>query len=80
MAALRAGISTVVIPADNESDLDEIDQSVRKALKFVTADHLDAILDVVLDRSIGTETDAPVMNEPAVLPPKGKQNGVRIGQ
>ena len=37
MAALRAGIATVIIPAENEPDLDEIDQSVRERLKFVTA-------------------------------------------
>ena len=50
MAALRTGISTVIIPADNEKDLDEIDADVRKALKFVTTDHVDHILDVALNR------------------------------
>ena len=50
MAALRAGVSTVIIPAANEPDLDEIDQTVRRSLKFVTADHVDAILDVALNR------------------------------
>jgi len=51
MAALRAGIKTVVIPAENEPDLDEIDQTVRADLNFITSDNIDDILDVALDFS-----------------------------
>ncbi|MCL2152112.1 MAG: endopeptidase La [Oscillospiraceae bacterium] len=51
MAALRAGIKTVIIPADNEPDLEEIDQSVRKELKFISTDNIDSILGVALDFS-----------------------------
>ena len=51
MAALRANVKTVIIPADNEPDLDEIDQTVRRALDFITADNIDGILDIVLDFS-----------------------------
>ena len=50
MAALRAGVHTVIIPAANEKDLDEIDPDVRAALEFVTTDHVDRILDVALVR------------------------------
>ncbi|MBQ3404064.1 MAG: endopeptidase La [Oscillospiraceae bacterium] len=48
MAALRAGIHTVIIPAENERDLEEIDQTVRRGLNFVTTSHIDNILDLVL--------------------------------
>lgn len=51
MAALRNGIRTVIIPKDNERDLEEIDQTVRKALNFVTAQTVDTVLDVALNRS-----------------------------
>ncbi len=51
MAALRTGINTVIIPADNEKDLQDIDQSVRAALNFITTDHVDNILDTALIRS-----------------------------
>ena len=54
MAALRAGIRTVVIPADNESDLSEIDQSVRDSLQFITVSGMDAALDAVMDFTDGT--------------------------
>lgn len=48
MAALRTGITTVIIPGENEKDLDEIDQTVRSSLNFITTDHVDKILDVAL--------------------------------
>ncbi len=48
MAAYRAGIQTVVIPKDNQSDLSEIDPVVRQALHFVTADRVDTVLQTVL--------------------------------
>lgn len=44
MAALRNGIQTVIIPADNEKDLDEIDQTVRNALNFVLVDQAEQVL------------------------------------
>ena len=50
MAALRHGIRTVIIPKDNERDLEEIDQTVRKSLNFVTAQTVDTVLDVALNR------------------------------
>ena len=49
MAAMRAGVKTVIIPSDNEPDLEEIDQTVRNALNFITTDNVDNILNVVLD-------------------------------
>ena len=76
MAALRAGVSTVIIPAGNEADLDEIDQTVRRSLKFVTADHVDAILDVALNR---LDAGQPAGASP-VPPRTGKHETARIGQ
>ena len=48
MAALRAGVQTVILPADNEPDLAEIDPRVREALRFVPTDHVDKVLDLAL--------------------------------
>ena len=44
MAAYTHHIKTVIIPDENESDLDEIDKTVRGALQFVTAGHLDTVI------------------------------------
>lgn len=56
MAAMRAGVKTVIIPADNEADIENIDQTVRRALEFVPTDHVDKVLDVALIR--GAENSA----------------------
>jgi ATP-dependent Lon protease len=50
MAALRHGIRTVIIPKDNERDLEEIDQTVRKSLNFITAQTVDTVLEAALNR------------------------------
>ena len=44
MAAYRNGIRTVLLPADNEKDLEEIDQTVRAGLRFVAVEQVDAVL------------------------------------
>ena len=48
MAALRHGIKTVIIPQANEKDLQEIDQTVRQALNFITVEHIDAVVESAL--------------------------------
>ena len=61
MAALRHGVSTVIIPEDNLRDLEEIDQTVRKSLNFVTARTMDTVLDTALVRT--GEIPAPMLTE-----------------
>ena len=43
MAALRAKLCTVILPKENEKDLDEIDQSVREKLHFIPVETVDAV-------------------------------------
>lgn len=59
MAALRAGVHTVIIPADNEADLEEIDQTVRSRLRFVPTDHVDKVMDVALARESAENVICP---------------------
>ncbi len=49
MAALRHGITTVIIPKDNEKDLQQIDPTVRKALNFISAQTVDTVLEAALN-------------------------------
>lgn len=67
MAALRHGIKTVIIPEENRKDLEEIDQTVRKALTFVTARTADTVLETALRFP---QPDAPVVvsADPQSLP------------
>ena len=50
MAALRNGIHTVIIPKDNETDLEKIDQTVRNALTFIPVSHVDQVLAEALEQ------------------------------
>ena len=44
LAALRGGITTVLIPAENEKDLADIPAPVKKALEIVPVSHVDEVL------------------------------------
>ena len=50
MAALRAGVKTVIIPRDNEVDLQEIDPLVREQLRFAPVEHADQVLELVFPK------------------------------
>ncbi len=50
MAALRHGVSTVIIPKDNLRDLQDIDPVVRNSLNFITAETVDVVLQSALNR------------------------------
>ncbi len=49
LAARRAGVRTVVIPKENEPDLQDLPAETRKELSFVLADHVDEVLEAALD-------------------------------
>ncbi len=49
MAALRHGVQTVIIPAENERDLEQIDPVVRKSLNFITASSVETVLEAALN-------------------------------
>ncbi|HET7580406.1 MAG TPA: endopeptidase La [Bacillales bacterium] len=44
LSAHRAGLTTILFPIENEKDLDDIPDSVRKELKFIAVSHLDEVL------------------------------------
>src|SRR5690625_1085477 len=44
LSAHRAGIRTIILPSENEKDLEDIPESVRKDLNFVLVHHLDDVL------------------------------------
>ena len=51
LAALRAGITTVFIPKDNEKDLVEIPENVKKALTILPVSHVDEVIGKALVRA-----------------------------
>lgn len=48
LAAHRAGIRTVILPAENEKDLEDIPVNVRKEMTFQLVSHADEVLDLAL--------------------------------
>ena len=64
MAALRHGIKTVIIPAANERDLADIDQTVRSKLHFVIAREIGTVLDTALNPLAAEEKPLNIPVEP----------------
>ncbi|MBO8141786.1 MAG: endopeptidase La [Firmicutes bacterium] len=54
LAAHRHGIRTVILPRDNEKDLEDIPAAVRRRLDIRLVDHMDDVLDMAL---IGSQTE-----------------------
>lgn len=48
ISAHRSGIRTIIIPKDNEKDIDDIPQSVQKDLNIILADNIDTVLENAL--------------------------------
>ncbi|HHW61735.1 MAG TPA: endopeptidase La, partial [Syntrophomonadaceae bacterium] len=48
LAAHRAGISNIIIPAGNKKDLEEIPANIRRKVNFITVEHMDEVLDIAL--------------------------------
>jgi ATP-dependent Lon protease len=71
LAALRAGITTVFIPKENEKDLAEIPDNVKKHLKIIAVSDVDELISQALaKRPVAIEWEEPP--EP-VAPPASEQ-------
>ncbi|MGH6616187.1 endopeptidase La [Sphingomonas sp.] len=70
LAALRGGIKTVLIPAENEKDLVEIPTNIREGLTIIPVAHVDEVLRLALTDPL-TAIDWSEADELAALPPAG---------
>jgi len=52
LAALRGGITTVLIPKENEKDLEEIPDNVKRGLKIIPVSTADEVLEKALIRPL----------------------------
>jgi ATP-dependent Lon protease len=52
LAAQRAGLRRVILPSENEHDLDELPSDTRRELDFVLVDSIDQVLDAAFDGSM----------------------------
>ena len=66
LAALRGGITTVLIPKENEKDLAEIPDNVKKGLKIIPVGHVDEVLANALVRApVPITWEEPAEDQPA---------------
>lgn len=56
LAAHRAGLSSVMIPRQNEQDLDDLPEDIRDALTFIPVDLIGEALQAVLQSSVDTKS------------------------
>lgn len=54
LGAVRAGIQEIIIPIDNEADIDDIPKEIRERITFHLAETLDDVIDVALADGPGT--------------------------
>ncbi|MBE6753003.1 MAG: endopeptidase La, partial [Ruminococcaceae bacterium] len=66
MAAMTAGIDTVIIPNDNLPEVDRLSETVRRAITFVPAEQLDTVLECALSRSLSDCGGAAEKLAPAI--------------
>ena len=52
LAALRGGIKTAIIPAENEKDLKEIPDNVKQGLKIIPVKHVEEVLKIALTKNL----------------------------
>ncbi|QKG84066.1 endopeptidase La [Kroppenstedtia pulmonis] len=50
LAAHRAGLEQILIPKENEKDLEDVPESIRKDLKITPVEHMDEVLELALMR------------------------------
>jgi ATP-dependent Lon protease len=49
LAAHRAGLKTIILPRDNEPDLEELPEEVHQAINFILVDTMDEVLSQALE-------------------------------
>jgi len=80
LAALRGGITTVLIPAENEKDLAEIPASLKEVLKIIPVAHVDEVLALALAEPMQpiewTDADEHAAEPP--VPPVAPETGTAV--
>ncbi|HEY8155962.1 MAG TPA: endopeptidase La [Myxococcota bacterium] len=64
LAALRAGISKVILPRKNLNDLQDLPQELKRRIRFIPVDHMNEVLEAALEQS-------PTRRATPPRPPRG---------
>ena len=79
LAAHRAGIKRIIMPARCEKDLVDVPEQARKEMEFVFATHMDEVLAAALEENpLGRTPPPPAETEGEKKPPAKKSEEVRV--
>jgi len=70
LGAHRAGITTIILPKDNEADMEDIPEDVRKQLTFHCVSTLDEVFNIAL-----LPAEAPVDTKPTLMEQMEEKEG-----
>ncbi len=59
LAAQRAGINTVILPARNEADLEDVPEELRKDMRFIPVDRVEQVWDAAMGLHLDGRGRAP---------------------
>ena len=65
LAALRSGISTVILPRKNLNDLQDLPHELKRRIRFIPVDHMNEVLEAALEQSVSRRSAPP-------RPPRGR--------
>ncbi|QQR79647.1 MAG: endopeptidase La [Deltaproteobacteria bacterium] len=85
LAAHRGGIKTIMIPKENEKDIEEIPEKIQKDLNIILVDHMDEVLKQALVlkdpeklfKKVSEEEDVPLSDEGIFPAPSGALPGAK---
>jgi ATP-dependent Lon protease len=59
LAALRNGISTVILPRKNLNDLQDLPHELKRRIRFIPVDHMNEVLEAALEQSLSRRSTPP---------------------
>ena len=65
LAALRHGISRVIIPRQNLKDVAEIPRELKRKITFIPVTDMSEVLDAALERKLSLETSPMLRSRPS---------------
>jgi ATP-dependent Lon protease len=83
LAAHRAGIRRIILPARNEADVEDIPDDVRKELELIFVNRINEVTDAALEMLVANPPPPPVQPsagiEPTIQSPEAQPLSVRQG-
>jgi len=76
LAAHRAGIMEIILPKDNEKDLAEVPENLRKAVKLHFVEYMDEVLNIALERPLPEYVPEAGTEALAVPPSTGAEGSI----